>query len=355
MPNIKQKKPDFKITTSYKSLLVNLKEKVRSSQIKAALSVNSQLITMYWELGRDIVQQQEQYMWGSDFINQLSKDLSREFPEMKGFSRANLYNVKKFFLFYRTNEKVQQLVGQIPWGHNLLIIEKIKDTDQAIWYIQQTIENGWSRNVLSLQIKSKLYERQASTEPGKVTNFANLLPKDQSDLAENILKDPYVFDFLDLSKEASEREIEGKLTDHIKDFLLELGTGFAFMGTQYHLEVGGDDFYIDMLFYHVKLRSYVVIELKTTKFKPEYAGKLNFYLSVVDDLVKAPEDNPTIGLLLCQDKNKLVAEYSLKDLNKPIGVSGYQLTETIPKELISSLPTIEKIEEEFNERVEAYE
>jgi len=381
---------------SYGSLLSELKNKIRSTQVKAALSVNAQLIAMYWELGRIIVEQQEQHKWGSAFIDQLSHDLSIEFPEMKGFSRGNLYYIKRWFLFYKdafeivpqaveqfpgkhdkskkkviieqdarqivpqpagqmhdfaTKSIVQQLAEQIPWGHNMLIIEKIKSVDQAIWYIQQTIENGWSRNILSMQIKSKLYERQAKTEKGKITNFANLLPKNHSDLAENIMKDPYVFDFLSLGKEAHEREVEQALTAHIREFLLELGAGFAFVGTQYHLEVGGDDFYIDMLFYHLKLRSYVVIELKTTKFKPEYAGKLNFYLSVVDDLVKAPEDNPTIGLLLCQDKNKLVAEYALRDLKKPIGVSEYQLTEKIPKELKTALPTIEEIEEELNKNV----
>ena len=350
-------------TQAYGDLLQDLKQKIQTAQVKAALAVNSQLIHMYWELGKDIVQQQAEHQWGSDFINQLSKDLCREFPEIKGFSRTNLYYIKQWFLFYSDAfEKVPQLVGQIskagyveqltaqiPWGHNRLIVEKIKNIEAALWYIQQTIEHGWSRNVLGMQIKSNLYGRQAKPKLDKVTNFSNVLPKPQSDLLHDTLKDPYIFDFLSLGEEASEREIEKSLTDHIREFLLELGSGFAFVGTQYHLEVAGDDFYIDMLFYHLTLHSYVVIELKTTKFKPEYAGKLNFYLAVVDDLVKAPEDNPTIGLLLCKDKNKLVAEYALRDMNKPMGVSEYKLAEEIIDNLQETLPSIDAIEKELNE------
>jgi predicted nuclease of restriction endonuclease-like (RecB) superfamily len=255
--------------------------------------------------------------------------------------------MRQFYITYaESDEFAKQAVSQIPWGHNIVLLQKLSSNQERLWYAQQTLENGWSRNVLVMQIESNLYARQVSKT--KQTNFQRTLPKAQSDLAENVLKDPYVFDFLTIGKGAHEREIERELTTHIRNFLLELGQGFAFVGNQYHLEVGDQDFYIDMLFYHLELRCYVVIELKANKFKPEYTGKLNFYLSVVDDVLKKPEDKPTIGLLLCKDKNKVVADYSLRDVNKPMGVTEYQIIESLPKELKTKLPSIEEIEEELN-------
>ena len=250
--------------------------------------------------------------------------------------------------FYKNKDPiVQQLVGQIPWGHNVLLISKTKDVDKAIWYIRQTVEFGWSRSALVHQIELNLYERQGKKE--KISNFSITLPKAQSDLAEQTLKDPYVFDFLSIGKQSHEREIEKELTKHIQKFLLELGSGFAFVGNQYHLEIDGEDYYIDLLFYHLKLRCYVVIELKAKQFKPEYAGKLNFYLSAVDDMLRHESDNPTIGMILCQEKGgKIKGEYALKDINKPIGLSEYRIVESIPKELKTELPTIDALERELS-------
>ena len=269
---------------------------------------------------------------------------------MKGFSKSNLKYCKRFYEFYRPSigqQPVDQLiykpVAQIPWGHNILIFSKSNDIKEANFYLQQTLENNWSRDVLALQIKSRLYERQGKA----ITNFKHTLPAPQSELAEQTLKDPYIFDFMTMSAPYKERDIENQLVSHVMKFLLELGKGFAFLGQQYHLEVAGNDYYIDLLFYHTKLKCHVVIELKNTKFIPEYAGKLNFYLSAVDTLIKEPEDKPTIGILLCRDKNNVEAEFALRDLNKPMGVSEFQFTEVLPDELKSSLPTVEEIEEEL--------
>jgi len=247
---------------------------------------------------------------------------------------------------YSDVEFVQQVVAQIPWSHNLVILEKVKSLDERRWYIEKTIENGWSRNILTIQIETNLYARQALAD--KITNFEALMPAVQSDLANETLKDPYIFDFIALRDGLDERDIEKQLVQKITKFLLELGTGFAFIGNQYHLEIGDEDYYIDLLFYHTRLRCYVVIELKTGKFKPEYAGKLNFYLSAVDDKLKTEHDNPSIGIILCKEKNKLVAEYSLKDMTKPMGISEYKLLQEIPEELKSSLPTIEEMEEKLD-------
>lgn len=337
----------------YAEILAALKGMIQQAQVKAALAANKELIRLYWSIGQLIGEKQQESDWGSGVVEQLAKDLQKEFPGLEGFSRANVFKMQAFYAAY---EKVSQLVRQfdelpifsIPWGHNIVLIHKLKDNDQRLWYAQQAIENGWSRSILEMQIESSLYTRQGKA----ITNFNRTLPSPDSDFAQQSLKDPYVFDFLTLHKEHVERDVEQAMIDNIQKLLLELGKGFAFIGRQYHLEVGDTDFYIDLLFYHVKLRCYVVVELKNTEFKPEYAGKLNFYLSAVDDLLRHDDDKPTIGLLLCKTKNNFVAEYALRDINKPIGVAEYatKLVESLPKNLKSSLPTIEEIEAELEKR-----
>jgi predicted nuclease of restriction endonuclease-like (RecB) superfamily len=329
--------------SEYKIWISDLKLKIRSTQIKAAVSVNAVLIQFYWELGKKIAEKQTQTSWGDKLLEQISIDLKDEFPEMKGFSVRNLKYCRLFYNFYKDFQIGQQLVAQLPWSHNIMIFTKSNSENEAQFYIQQTIENNWSRDVLALQIKTNLFERQGKS----INNFKTTLPEPFSDLAQQTLKDPYVFDFLTLSVKAKEKDIENQLIEHIKKFLLELGKGFAFVAQQYHFEVAENDYFIDLLFYHIKLKCYVVIELKNKKFIPEDTGKLNFYLSAVDSLVKNNDDKPTIGLLLCRDKNNIEAEFSLRDLNKPIGISEFQLTEIIPEDLKSSLPTIEEIENEF--------
>ncbi len=333
-------------TDEYRSLIAELKSRIQAAQIKAAVTVNTQLIELYWDIGRQIAEKQQASGWGDAVIEQIARDLSREFQAMKGFSRRNLYRMKQFYAFYAgQGEFVPQLVAQIPWGHNDLIIQKIKDQDKALWYVQKTIENGWSRSVLDHQIASQLYERQA--DKPRIDNFTERLPAPQSDLARETLKDPYVFDFLSVGEQAHERELETALVERITRFMLELGKGFAFVGRQYHLEVGGDDFYIDLLFYHLRLHCYVALELKTGPFKPEYTGKLNFYLTALDEQVKMKEDGPSIGLILCRNRNNIVAEYALRDVNKPIGISRYELSDKLPKELQASLPTVEEVKAEL--------
>ncbi len=376
-------KPD----KAYKQWLLQLKERVRSAQIKASLKVNAELLNLYWDLGREIQEKEKQIKWGNKLIEQLSKDLLTEFPDMKGFSVTNLYYIKRWFLFYnhpeitgqqavaqilpqlvaelpatkklpqpvaKSGKKtvqqpvapiVPQLVGQIPWGHHREIITQCKDIKEALFYIQQTTQHNWSRSMLVHQMESGLYKRKGKA----LTNFEYTLPKPQSDLANELLKNPYNFDFLQLGETASERDLETALTDHLIKFLLELGTGFAFIGRQQLLVVDNEDFFPDLLFYHTKLHCYVVVELKIDNFKPEYAGKLNFYLSAVDAQVKAEEDQPSIGLLLCKKAGKLIVEYSLKSMGKPIGVSEYRLTEAIPGKLKGKLPTIKQIEDELKD------
>jgi predicted nuclease of restriction endonuclease-like (RecB) superfamily len=280
--------------------------------------------------------------WGNKFIDNLSADIHREFPDSKGYSVRNLKYMAKFALAYPDREFVQTVSAQIPWSHNTAILDKVKDPEQRLWYIQKTAENGWSHSVLVHQIESSLYQRQVLAE--KVSNFENRLPSPQSELAAQTMKDPYIFDFIPFKEDMVERDIEQALVKDVTKLLLELGTGFAFLGNQYHLNVGGDDFYIDLLFYNLNLRCYVVIELKTGEFKPEYAGQLNFYLSAVDGLLKKEQDNPSIGLLLCKSKNDLVAEYSLKDMSKPMGVSEYRVTDSLPAELEQQLPSVEDIQ-----------
>jgi|SRR3989339_1594737 len=354
----------------YKTWLSEIKSKVRNAQLKAAVRVNTELLTFYWELGADIVAKQAKAKWGDGLVDQLSKDLSSEFPDMRGFSRANLMYVKKWYLFYNQgNTIVQQAVGQlnptgisqqavgligqqlaakitqIPWGHNIVIITNCKSIKEATFYVQNTIKYNWSRSVLEHQIESGLYEREGKA----INNFALTLPKPQSDLAEQTLKDPYWFDFLTLTKKHNERELENALVEHITKFLLELGAGFAYVGRQVPLRVGESDFYIDLLFYHLKLRCYVVIELKTTAFQPEFAGKLNFYLKAIDKQVRTEHDNPTVGIIICKKKDKVVAEYALSDIHKPIGISAYKLTHSLPKKFKPSLPSIEQIEKELSD------
>jgi predicted nuclease of restriction endonuclease-like (RecB) superfamily len=329
----------------YDSFLKSLKERVRSSQLRASLSVNRDLVLLYWRIGRDILERQSQAGWGAKVIDLLAHDLHSEFPDMKGLSRTNLLYMRAFAEAWPDELFVQQVVGQIPWGHNIRILDYVKNASEREWYVRATIQNGWSRNVLVHQIESGHYHRQGKA----ATNFSRTLPAAQSELAQQVVKDPYNFEFLTLAKQAHELDLERALILHLRDFLLELGVGFAFVGSQYPLEVGGQEFRIDLLFYHVRLRAYVVIELKVEDFKPEFSGKMNFYLSAVDDLLRHPHDQPSIGIILCKSKNKVVAEYALRDLGKPVGVSEYYLAETLPKRLQESLPTIEQLEAELKE------
>lgn len=331
---------DITITKDYGVFLQSLKDRIKSAQIRAMLSVNRELVLLYWQIGREILERQEMHGWGAKVVEHISKDLRATFPEMKGFSLRNIKYMQSLAETYRDSEFVQQLVAQIPWGHNVRILDKVKTAKEREFYIRQTIQNGWSRNLLEMQIESRLYERQGKA----VTNFALTLPKPQSDLARDILKDPYNFDFLMLGSDAHERDLENALMQHLRKFLIELGVGFAFVGSQYRLEVGGQDFYIDLLFYHLKLRCFVVIDLKMRDFQPEDSGKMNFYLSAIDDLLRHETDQRSIGIVLCKTKNRFIAEYAIRDINKPIGVSDFLLTDSLPENLEGSLPTIEELE-----------
>jgi predicted nuclease of restriction endonuclease-like (RecB) superfamily len=327
----------------YDIFLAEIKQRIRTAQVKAALAVNQELILLYWHIGQDILARQQEQGWGAKVIDQLSMDLRQAFPEMKGFSRTNLLYMRAFASAYPEEEFVHQLGGQIPWKHNCVLLDKVKDPMHRRWYIEKTIQNGWSRAVLEHQIESRLLERTGTA----ITNFDRALPKPQSDLAQELIKDPYNFDFLSLGDAAKERDLEALLVKHLRDFLLELGVGFSFLGSQYHLEVGGDDFYVDMLFYHVRLRCYVVIELKMMEFKPEYTGKMNFYVAAVDDLLRHPDDQPTIGIVLCKSRNKTVIEYALRDMNKAIGVSTYHLGDPLPESMQANLPSVEQLQKEL--------
>ncbi len=328
----------------YTEWLKEIKSRIRSTQQRAVLAANSAMITLYWQIGRDILERQSQNGWGTKVIDRLAADLRHEFPEVRGFSASNLKYMRRFAEECPSFQIGQQPVDQLPWSHIIRLITKVSDHVEREWYAQATIEYGWSRDILAHQIESGLFRRQGSA----ITNFVQNLPEAQSELARQTLKDPYVFDFLTVGKEAQERDIENALVDHISRFLLELGAGFAYVGRQVNLEIGGEDFYLDLLFYHLKLRCYVVIELKAGAFRPEYAGKLNFYLSAVDAMLRHKDDNPSIGLILCKDKNRLVAEYALKDISKPVGISEYRLIGSIPENLRGSLPTIEQIEAELS-------
>lgn len=333
----------FTNNISYSDWLKGIKERVRIARVKVAFAANNELLLFYWDLGKMMDELSNTAQWGNNWIQDLSKDLRQEFPDMEGFSKTNLYNIKRLYQFYKNDEFFHQLGGKIPWRHHVEIFTKVTSLDEAHFYILESIENGWSRDVLALQVKTQLFQRQGKS----ISNFKHTLPDPLSDLVQQTLKDPYVFDFLTMSKPFHEKDIERQLIAHITKFLLELGKGFAFIGQQYHLEIGETNYYLDLLFYHTKLKCYVVIELKNTKFIPEYAGKLNFYLSAVDSLVKQEDDKPTIGILLCRNKNNIETEFALRDINKPMGVSEFQLTEILPDDLKSSLPSIEEIENEF--------
>ncbi len=329
----------------YPDWLAELKGRIHHAQQSASLAVNRELVLLYWQIGTDILTRQASQGWGAKVIERLAHDLREAFPEMKGFSRTNLLYMRSFAEAWPDLAIVQQLVGQLPWGHNLVLIAKLKSAEERLAYAQKTIEHAWSRNVLTMQIETRLLEREGTA----LSNFETHLPKQQSDLARESLKDPYRFDFLGLGREAKEREIENALVQHVTDFLLELGAGFAFVGKQVLLKVGGDDFFIDLLFYHLKLRCYIVIELKAGDFKPEQLGQLGFYLSAVDRQIKASEDQATIGLLLCKSKNKVVAEYALGGQEKPMGIAEYELQKSLPKEIEIQLPSISQIEQELEE------
>ena len=334
---------NLSIPEDYYDFLRELKGRILQAQVRAVISVNRELVLLYWQIGRDILNRQQQRGWGAKVIDNIAADLQKAFPEMKGFSPRNLKYMRSFAEAYPDEQFVQQVVAQIPWGHNLRILDAVKVPVEREWYIRQTIEQGWSRNVLVYQMESGLYRRQGKAD----TNFYRTLSNPQSELAQQLLKDPYNFDFISLGKEAQERELEKALIDRIRDFLLELGVGFAFVGSQYHLEVEGEDFYIDLLFYHLRLRCFVVIDLKVEVFKPEFSGKMSFYVSAVDDLLKHRDDMPTIGIILCKNKKQKIVEYALRDMNKPIGVSTYQLREALPDQLQGSLPTVEQLEAEL--------
>lgn len=363
--------------SNYKTWLADIKNRVRSAQLKAAVKVNTTLLELYWELGADIMEKQVNSKWGAGLIEQLSRDLSTEFPDIKGFSRSNLMHIQKWYLFYTQDKPIvqqpvrliakqpvsqlkslkgQQAVGlivqqpvaqitRIPWGHNIAILYKCKAMDEALFYVQNTIAHNWSRSVLVHQIESGLYKRSGKA----VTNFFATLPAPQSDLAHQMIKDPYTFDFMPAASGYREKDLEQGLLDHIQKFLVELGVGFAFVGRQVPFEIGGKDFYLDLLFYHLRLRCYVVIELKAGEFKPEFAGKLNFYLSAVDDLMRHPDDKPSIGLILCKSKERVIAEYALRDISKPIGIANWRtkLVASLPADLKGQLPTIKEIEAEL--------
>lgn len=372
-------KPD----KEYIAWLADLKQRFRLSQIKAAVKVNSELIAFYWHLGRDIVEKQSKSNWGDGLIPQLSKDLKLEFPDVGGFSISNIKFVKRFYLFYnqqntigyqaggqltsqtiaiqnpdeektvvslqtgighQVGSEIFSLLVQVPWRHHVEIITKCKQLDEALFYVRKTIQNGWSRAMLVHFMELDLYK----TEGSAITNFEFTLPHPQSDLAQQVLKDPYKFEFLSLSQDYKEKDLEDALTSRIIHFLLEMGTGFAFVGRQYPIEVNGEEYKIDLLFYHLLLRCYVVVDLKVVKFEPEFAGKMGFYISAIDEQVKLPIDNPTIGLIICKSKNDLVVRYALKNINQPIGVAEYRLSDSLPKDLKDKLPTIQDIENEIN-------
>lgn len=348
---------------SYADLLADIKQRIRTAQVRTAMAGNASLLALYWEIGSVLAERQKEAGWGAAVLPRLATDLHNDLPEVKGFSARNLRLMIQFFdeypgfgaIWQRLVAKLptnaedgaiwQRAVAQLTWAHNIILIQKVKDLATRLWYARQAFEHGWSRDVLSLQIQSRTHERQGKA----VTNFQCTLPPPQSDLASQLLKDPYVFDFLTLEKPFHERELETGLLRHLQDFLVELGTGFAFVGRQVHMEVGDDDFYIDLLFYHLRLRCFVVIDLKVGRFKAEYAGKMNFYLNAVDDRMKHATDHPSIGLILCEHKNKILAEYALRGMDKAIGVSAYQLTRALPKKLQSALPSIAQLEKELSQ------
>ena len=333
------------MSDSYLDFIEEVKKEIQKQRISVVLNANSSMICLYWNIGRAILQKQEEEGWGTKIIDRMAKDLKDAFPDMSGFSPRNIKYMRKFAECWPDSEIVQQVVAQIPWRTNRMLLDKLNTQEERLWYAHKTIENGWSSNVLELQIQNRLIERAGKS----VNNFPVALPPVDSDMADQIFKDPYLFDFLGTDMPRREVEIERQLTEHIQNFLLELGQGFAFVGRQVHLEVGGDDFYIDLLFYHLKLRCYVVIELKACDFEPGFISQLNMYQNVVNDILRHPDDKPTIGLLLVKGKNQTVVEYSLAGYQNPIGVAEWknQMVQALPEELKSSLPSIEEIEKEL--------
>ena len=331
------------VIAGYRQLLDNVRTRIRAAQLRAALAVNRELVLLYWQIGREILARQESGGWGAKVVDRLAEDLRREFPQMRGLSRSNLSYMRSFAEAYPQEEIVQQLVGQIPWGHNTVLLDKLKKSEERLWYARRAIENGWSRSVLVHQIESGMHLRQGQ----EITNFGDTLPAPRSELASELLKDPYHFDFLGLTPRVEERDLERALLTHVRDFLLELGVGFALVGSQYPLEVGGQDYRLDLLFFHIRLRCYVVVELKVGTFQPEYAGKMSFYLSVVDERLRQQEHEPSIGLILCKERNRVVVEYALRGTARPIGVAEYRLTDDLPERLLGSLPTPGELEREL--------
>jgi len=354
---------DGKQLTAYSTILNQLKDKIKRAKIKAALAVNTELVSIYWEIGNVIAIQEKEGGWGAKIVEQLAIDLKMEFPDMTGFSKRNLRYMRDFSIAYpilqpsvakskeSENQSIiflQPLVAKIPWTHHTIILDKLKKEDERLFYIQKTLDNGWSKSVLNLQIEGQLHLKQGKA----LTNFKNTLPDFQSDLAQEMFKNEYSFDFLTLTEDAKERELENALIQNLKKFMLSLGRGFAYVGNQYNIEVGGDDFFLDLLFYNTRLHCYVVFELKVGEFKPEYAGKLNFYLNAVDGQVKMPEDNPTIGILLCKTNNKMVIEYALRGIEKPLGVADYKLKKTLPAKFKDELPSVQELEQELEKELQ---
>lgn len=336
------------IDESYKDFLTKIKERVRNSRLRAALAVNQEVIALYWHLGKQIIEKQKETAWGSKLIDVLSNDLKNAFPETTGFSLTNLKRMKRFAELYPTFEISAQLVRQLPWGHIIVLVQRVRDEVVREWYAHEALENGWSRFTLEDYIKQELYQRQAISAD-KTTNFLKRLPSPQSQLAHDLVKNPYNFDFLGLHDQAYERDIEHASVQHITKFMIEMGKGFAFVGTQVPIVIDDQEFFIDMLFYNLSLRCFFVVEFKSVKFKPEHAGQLNFYLSAVDETMKHKDDQPTVGLLLCTSRNKVVAEYALKNIEKPIGISEYKLTKSLPGKLKNTMPSVKEIETELNE------
>lgn len=326
---------------NYQDLLLKIKEMVSQSRTKALIKVNQELLKLYWNIGKSILEEQKQKGWGAKVIDKLSKDLLQTFPDMKGFSVRNLKNMQKFAKAYPDFQIVQTLSAQLSWSHHILIINKFSDEQMRLWYMLKSAEEGWSYRILKHQI-----DMQIHSKVGKLpNNFEQLLPQPQSEAIQELFKDEYIFDFIAQDEKRKEKDLEKALIQNITDLLLALGKGFSFVGKQYHLQVAGQDFYIDLLFYHFRLKCFVVIELKIEDFKPEYVGKLNFYLSAVDDLLKQDNDQPTIGLLLCRSKNNMIVEYALRDMDKPMGVASYKLTKQIPENLKENLPTAKELKE----------
>lgn len=334
----------FSPPPNYDDFLRDLKDRIRRAQVKAALAVNRELVLLYWQMGREILTRQQYEGWGTKVVDRLAKDLKREFPDMTGFSSRNLKYMRAFAEAYPDEQIVQEVLAQITWYHNIALLDKLHSLNERLWYAHKTVEQGWSRNALVLQIESGLYCRMGEA----TTNFEQTLPATQSDLAQQLLKSPYNFEFLELSDSAQERDFERALVEHIRDFLLELGVGFAFLGSQYPLEVGGKEYRLDLLFYHVRLHCYVVIDLKVVEFEPEFSGKMAFYVAAVDDLLRREGDNPTIGIILCKSKNKATVEYALRYVQHPVSVATFRLRDTLPEPLQENLPTIEQLEMELS-------